>query len=450
MSTELAYKRKARLRGKNRKLRLQDVAAEDNLWSAQSEARKGKSAHKGVKIFDEQPIANIKALHTALLSGTYHTSPGHECMRLCPCGKVRRLHKLPFYPDHVEHHALMRVIMSTLNRYYYYDSAASIKGKGIHFAAKRVRRYIDEHRDRERLYFVKLDFVKFYQNIRQNKCYAALARLFSDKGIRYLLREVITACDTGLGIGLYPIQPIANFYLCAMEREVMAEHDVRLFVYCDDIVVIGEDKREVWAAVNHVLRYAAEVLEQPVHGGYGMQIVDDRHFLDFVGYCFYRNRTLLRRKMKQKFARRMKDLRDPMRRYRCAVSYKGWLLHCDGFNLWTKVMTIRFADLNVPEFVQTDADGNTMLDGIKMSIKSMTGRPLLFNAVSNGKSKLEGKKDSPILWVQVEENGNTYKFSTGCRRLMYKLQYCADHDLFPFEGVITTIGCGQYTEYDIQ
>lgn len=450
MSTELAYKRKARLRGKNRKLRLSAVADEDNLWSAQSEARKGKSAHKGVKIFDEHPLANIKALSKALLDGTYHTSPGHECMRLCPCGKVRRLHKLPFYPDHVEHHALMRIIMPTLQRYYFPDSFASIKGKGIHYAAKRVRRYIDENRDKSRLYFVKLDFVKFYQNIRQDKCYAALARLFGDKGIRYLLREVITACDTGLGIGLYPIQPIANFYLCAMEREVMAEHDVRLFVYCDDVVIISHSKRAVHAATDHILRYAQDTLAQPIHKGYCMQIVDDDHFLDFVGYRFYRNRTLLRRAMKQKFARQMHRLTDPMRRYQCAVSYKGWLMHCNGYNLWHKTMAINFADLHVPEYNHTDADGNRMLDGMKMSIRSMVGRPLTFIEISSGKSKIEGRENSPILWVQVEENGNTYKFSTGSRRLMFKLGYCEEHGLFPFTGTIVSHNDGAYTEYDIQ
>lgn len=120
---ELAYQRKKRLRGKNRKLRISMVYDPLNLRQADIEARRGKDAHKGVRLFDKDPQGNLSLLHDWLKTETYHTSPGHECVRHCPCGKDRVLHKLPYFPDHIENHALMQVIMPTMMRAYYYDSS---------------------------------------------------------------------------------------------------------------------------------------------------------------------------------------------------------------------------------------------------------------------------------------------------------------------------------------
>ena len=95
---ELAYKRKARLRGKNRKIRIEMVADPVNVALADKKARKGKANHKGVKIFDRSKNENLDKLIKDMLEGKFVTSPGHTCQRLCPCGKVRTLFKLPYFP----------------------------------------------------------------------------------------------------------------------------------------------------------------------------------------------------------------------------------------------------------------------------------------------------------------------------------------------------------------
>lgn len=50
---ELAYKRKARKRGKNRKLRIEQVWQMWNLEEADRCARKRKGSHRGVRLFDK-------------------------------------------------------------------------------------------------------------------------------------------------------------------------------------------------------------------------------------------------------------------------------------------------------------------------------------------------------------------------------------------------------------
>lgn len=167
-SKELAYKRKARKRGKHRKVRIGQVSDKVNLRLAVSESRKGKEGKKGVVIFDRDAENNLSWLEKAINDGTYHTSEGHDCMRRCPCGKVRKLHKLPYFPDHVEQHALMQILMPYFIKALYYESAASVRGRGMIYAKNRTERWIDEHKSTGRIYYCKLDFVKFYENVNQD------------------------------------------------------------------------------------------------------------------------------------------------------------------------------------------------------------------------------------------------------------------------------------------
>ena len=317
----------------------------------------------------------------------------------------------------------------------------------MHFAAQRTERYIDAHKYAGRIYYAKLDFVKFYHNINQKKINHVLSRKFGDEGIRYLIWEIVSACDEGLGIGLFPIQPMANFYTCALCRLLMALFDVWVEIYCDDMVIMGLDKKEVWRAVNSVRKYAEEVMEQPLHDNIGVQIIDEHHGLDFVGYQFFFNHTLLRKRMKAKFKQKMHRLKDPMRRYQAATSYKGWLMHCNGFNLWCKVMHMKsFKDLQVPKFEKKDADGKRMLEGTKVSASMLCGREVVFTDVELGvKSKY--KKNAAI--VQVEDNGQKFKFFTCNQKLIQTLEYINTHDGFPFTGTIVRANNAGLPDYEI-
>lgn len=445
---ELAYKRKARLRGKNRKVRISQVYDMGNLRAADHEARRGKEAHKGVRIFDKDVDGNLQALHDMLEAGTYHTSPGHECVRHCPCGKDRLLHKLPYYPDHIENHALMQVIMPIMTRAYYYDSSASIKGKGMHFAAKRTQKYIRKHRKEGRIYFAKLDFVKFYHKINQQKIYDVLAKKFGDKGIRYLIWEIVTACDEGLGIGLFPIQPMANYYTGPLCRELMARFDVWVEIYCDDMVIFGDSPKEIWKAVNFVKDYAETVMGQPLHDNIGVQVIDEKHRLDYVGYQFFICKTWLRKRMKCKFKQKMHRLKDPMRRYLAATSYKGWLLHCDGFTLWCKVMGMKsFKELQVPAFERRDAEGKRIMEGAKISASMLCDREIVF---LDAEFDVKSKYNKPATVVQVEDNQHKYKFFTNNAKLTQVLHYIADNQAFPFRGTLRRANASGLPDYTIE
>ena len=78
---ELAYKRKAKLRKKHRKVKAELVSDMTNLNIAVRKSRKGKEGKKGVVIFDKDYNGNLLRLQRSLIDGTYKTSAGHDCMR---------------------------------------------------------------------------------------------------------------------------------------------------------------------------------------------------------------------------------------------------------------------------------------------------------------------------------------------------------------------------------
>ena len=430
---ELAYKRKARKRGKNRKVRLSMASEPRNILLAVKQSRKGKNGKKGVIVYDMDAEGNNARIKQMLDTHSYHTSPGHDCMRRCPCGKVRRLHKLPYYPDHIIHHAVMQVLMPYFVRALYKESGASVKGRGMMYAKKRTERWIDEHRSAGRIYYVKLDFVKFYENVDQAVICQRLCEKFGDEGIRYALHEIVTALPKGLGIGLYPIQTLTNYYMSIFCRIVCRLFDVKVEIYCDDVVVLGIDKKEVWKAVNFILGYARDEMHQPLHDGFGMQIVDYTHFLDFVGYRFYFGHTLLRKRMREKFKRAMHNLRDPLHRYRAAMSYKGWLMHCDGFNLWRKVTGMEsFDDFEMPRFEDRDADGKRIFQGRKGSIAMIINQPMTLLDVEFGVRSQYGKGVTNLMQVQVA--GITYKLRSNNSYLEKQLHWFEENGHLPLRG----------------
>ncbi len=446
---ELAYKRKARLRTKHRKVRVEQVSTMDNLLLAVQQSRKRKERNKGVILYDRNAEGNLRELQARLADASYQSSEGHDCMRRCPCGKTRRLYKLPYYPDHIMHHALMQVLMPHLVRALYQESGASVKGRGIMYAKERTERWIDEHKGAGRIYYVKLDFVKFYENIDQQGMYDALCRFFTDKGIRKLLAAIVFTLPKGLGIGLYPIQTLANFYMSHLCREVCRRYRVKVEIYCDDIVVLGTDKKEVWKAVNHIRSYAEDVMRQPLHGNYGMQVIDTFRCLDFVGFRFYFNHTLLRKRMKERFKKKMHNLKDPMRKYRVAMSYKGWLMHCDGFNLWRRTTDMEdFDSFNIPQVEDTDADGKRIFQGQRVSPGALQERVLVFRDVEFGVKSAKHKTGVTNV-VSVEENGIYYKFMTNNPKMTATLQWIADNGKFPFRGKIRNMSRQGLPDYRI-
>lgn len=301
----------------------------DNLNMADKIACKGKKKQPGVIAHKKNREANIRALHECLMHKTYKTSAYTTFTIFEP--KERLIFRLPYYPDRITHHAIMNILEPIFMATFTSDTYSCIKKRGIHAAANALKKAL---RDVEGTrYCLKLDITKFYPNIDHDILKQLLRRKFKDKDLLWLLDEIIDS-TTGLPIGNYLSQYLANFYLSYFDHWIKEEKKVKYyFRYADDIVILSTNKPYLHQLLSDIRDYLAKELKLKVKNNYQVFPVDVRG-IDFVGYVFRHTHTLLRKSIKKRFAGMLKS--NP--NIQSIASYKGWAKHCDSKKLLNKLI----------------------------------------------------------------------------------------------------------------
>lgn len=114
----------------------QTIISVENLREADRKARKGKTHTYGVRVHDKNREANILALHEALLTKTFKTSPYDVFTIFEP--KERLISRLPYYPDRIVHHAIMNVLEPIWVRTFTHNTFSCVKGRGIEGCARHI------------------------------------------------------------------------------------------------------------------------------------------------------------------------------------------------------------------------------------------------------------------------------------------------------------------------
>ena len=301
----------------------------ENLQLADEIARKGKSKQPGVIGHDRTREANIQKLHEMLKEKTYKTSEYTTFTIFEP--KERVIFRLPYFPDRITHHAVMNVLELIFVSVFTADTYSCIKGKGIHAAAYAVKHAL---RDVPRTqYCLKLDIRKFYPNVDHVTLKQLLRRKIKDKDLLWLLDEIIDSTD-GLPIGNYLSQYFANFYLTYFDHWIKETLQVKYyFRYADDLVILSSSKPYLHQLLAEIRTYMNDRLKLTIKGNNQVFPVDARG-IDFVGYVFRHTHILLRKSIKQNFARMLKTRRNE----KSIASYNGWAAHCNSRNLMKKLL----------------------------------------------------------------------------------------------------------------
>jgi len=175
---------------------------------------------------------------------------------------------------------------------------------------------------------LKLDIRKFYPSVDHGILKVMLRKKIKDTDLLWLLDEIIDSA-AGLPIGNYLSQYFANFYLTYFDHWLKEEKRVQYyFRYADDIVVLSDNKSYLHQLLNDITLYLQVNLNLKVKDNYQVFPVDSRG-IDFVGYVFRHTHTLLRKSIKQSFARAIAKNNNP----KSVASYKGWAIHCNSRNL---------------------------------------------------------------------------------------------------------------------
>lgn len=300
----------------------------ENLKIADAKAQKGKSNQYGVKLHNKNKESNILSLHEMLKNKTYKTSEYSIFKVYEP--KEREVYRLPFFPDRITHHAIMNVMESIFVNFFTNDTYSCIKGKGIHAAARGVKKALKDVSGTT--YCLKLDITKFYPSVDHKILKNLLRRKLKDRDLLWLLDEIIDSAN-GLPIGNYLSQYLANYYLSFFDHWIKEVKGVKYyFRYADDIVILMDNKSDLHHLLFDIRSYLENNLKLRIKGNYQVFPVKARG-IDFVGYKFFHTHTLLRKSIKKNFARMMAKGGSPA----SIAAYNGWAIHCNSKHLVKKL-----------------------------------------------------------------------------------------------------------------
>lgn len=300
-----------------------------NLTEADKKAQKGKANQYGVKLHNKNKEANILQLHFQLKNKIFKTS-AYDVFKVYE-PKEREVYRLPYYPDRIVHHAIMNILEPIFVATYTADTYSCIKKRGIHAAANKLKKALKDQLGTT--YCLKLDVTKFYPSVNHVVLKQLLNRKFKDKDLLWLLFEIIDSAP-GLPIGNYLSQYLANFYLSYFDHWLKEHKGVKYyFRYADDIVILHYSKSYLHAILRDIKAYLQDNLKLQVKSNYQVFPVAARG-IDFVGYRFYHTHTLLRKRIKQNFASKVKLNPDSA----SIPSYLGWAKHCNAKNLTKKLL----------------------------------------------------------------------------------------------------------------
>jgi len=305
-----------------------EIISIENLTIADEKAQKGKQKQYGVILHNKNRENNIQKLHEMLKNKTYKTSK-YDIFKVYE-PKEREVYRLPYFPDRIMHHAIMNVLEQIFVSVFTTDSYSCIKGKGIHSASNNLKKALKNIPNTT--YCLKLDITKFYPNINHEVLKTLLRRKIKDNDLLWLLDEIIDSAD-GLPIGNYLSQYFANFYLTYFDHWIKENKRVKYyFRYADDVVILSSNKAYLHELLAEIRQYFSENLKLEIKRNYQLFPVAKRG-IDFVGYVHYHTHTLLRKSIKQSYARAVKKKKPKS----TIASYEGWAIHANSKHLMKKL-----------------------------------------------------------------------------------------------------------------
>lgn len=359
------------------------ICSMDNLYRAYQNAKSGKGWYKEVKQIEKRPFYYLAGLQYMLKNHLFKTSE-YEIFILNEGKKKRDVYKLPFFPDRIAQWAILQVIEPFLVANMTADTYSAIPGKGIQPIVNDLRGYYKTKRvdgkkksvwvpsillsDEENTrYCYKIDLHHYYQSINHEVLKQKFRKVFKDPELLWLLDEIVDSINTateedlielslsgeievdpntGIPIGNYMSQYSGNFYLSSFDHWVKEElHVKHYYRYMDDVVIFASSKEELHEIHRKVTAYTRDYLHLNTKGNYQIFPTKVRG-VDFVGYRFFGEYTLLRKSTAINFKRKMRACRKKMENnipptYSewCSFnSYKGWLGNCDSYRLFKKYM----------------------------------------------------------------------------------------------------------------
>lgn len=365
--------------------------------------------------------AYCKRLYKLLKSGQFRITEADFRELVVKDGFKVRVVQCPKVFHRVGCHA----IMVPFEKYTYptliTNTAASIKGRGMHWLHQIVEEDILADPENMKMYY-QCDIFHYYDSISQELMMAQTRQYTSDSVLLPMMYNFITLLKQGLSKGLRSSQCLANLHLSDIDHKMCQQvkyHQIEdpdngigtgvvvcgigerringkkiryhYYRYCDDIVICAASSKELWLLRDYLVSLLAEL---------GLSIKPTEAVrpmlcgLDYLGYntfmteseeddgeLTYDTYSRIRKRSKQKFCRRISKVQSRKRRQSLIGSFFGMAAHADCRHLLKKIITPnefrklkhkrKMKDLGQFDISPVSFDGKKNFRGVKAHPREM-------------------------------------------------------------------------------
>lgn len=228
-----------------------------NLYHSYLKSRKCVQWKGTVQAFKCSAISRLYEMKRKIRNDTFKTGKFH-CFTIMERGKLRQIKSV-----NIEERILQRclcdfVLVPTLTRKFIYDNSACVKGKGTHFALKRMKTLLHRHWRKygNKGYILQWDYHHYFDTLPHDQIKKSVMPLIKDKRIANLYGRLVDDFpdELGLGLGSQISQISALYYPHKIDNLFAYKKGISgMGRFMDDGYVIAKDKA--------VLRECLEILK---------------------------------------------------------------------------------------------------------------------------------------------------------------------------------------------
>lgn len=408
---------------------IDQIIAYDNMSEAFDEVVGGLRNKERKAYYEAKRSRVIADLQALIVAGRFRVESYTE-FEVKEGPKIRKVQS-PSVKDRIGCNAIMRVVEKYVYPKVIRTSAASIKGRGMHKLYRKVRTDIRHDKEGTRYYY-KCDIRKFYQSIDQKVMWGVVLEYIKDPILLPMLKNLVEMMPEGLSIGLRSSQCFGNLLLARIDHLMKEKYNVRYYYrYCDDIVMMAATKKELWRLRN-ILHSEVEALGLVIKPDEAIRPITEG--LDFLGYVDDGSHTRLRKRTKQKAARKLAKVKSRKRRQEIIGSLKGMAKWGDCNNMYYKLTGRRMKSFKELGLQYVAEDGKKRFGGKQVTLRSLQNVHI---KIVDFETEVPTENGLRTVVSFEYDNGDTGKYFTADKQQLWYLEKIREMDEFPFD---TTIG----------
>ena len=247
------------------------------------------------------------------------------------------------------HHIIVLVLEPIITATAYPYSCGSFPKRGAHYGKRQIERWL-LHDPKGTRCFAKMDIRHFYDSIRLKILMRELAIRIKDDWFLYIIGLCLQGFNKGIPLGFYISQWLANYLLEPLDRLITEVLGLpKLQRYMDDIVIFASSKKVLQRAIVEIRKMLGQRFRLKLKHNYqvckfyyekGKRKIG--RALDFMGFIFYRNKTLIRKNIMlsaTRLAKKMERSKEANRGYfhrhiEAMLSYMGWFTCTDTYDCY--------------------------------------------------------------------------------------------------------------------